>query len=169
MTDSQPLPPTAKLLAGAAAGIVAGVLASFAMDRFQAAVTALSSSSDSDAEPATEQAADAVAEATTGAEVPEPDKPLAGQLVHYLVGTGLGLLYGLAAEVKPGVTAGFGTAFGTGTAALLDEAAVPATGLGEAPWKSDATTHLYALASHLVFGVVAELTRSQVRATLEPK
>jgi len=165
MTETPPQTQTAKLLAGAAAGLVAGIVASFAMDRFQAAVTALSApdTGGSDEDPATVKAAELVAD------VPEADKPLAGQLVHYTVGTGLGLLYGLVAEVKPGITAGYGTAFGTGTAALLDEAAVPAVGLGEAPWKSDVTTHLYGLASHLVFGLVAELTRAQVRATLEPK
>jgi len=165
MTDTPQQSQTVKLLAGAAAGIVAGILASFAMDRFQAAVTALSPSGDSgsDEDPATVKAAEMVTD------VPEADKPLAGQLVHYAVGTGLGLLYGLLAEVKPGVTAGYGTAFGTGTAALLDEAAVPAAGLGAAPWKTDAATHLYGLASHLVFGLVAELTRSQVRATLAPE
>jgi len=165
MTDTPQQSQTAKLLAGAAAGIVAGVLASFAMDRFQAAVTALSPSDDSGGgdDPATVKAAEMVTQ------VPEADKPLAGQLVHYAVGTGLGLLYGILAEVKPGITAGYGTAFGTGTAALLDEAAVPAVGLGEAPRKTDATTHLYGLASHLIFGLVAELARSQVRATLEPK
>jgi len=165
MTETPPQTQTAKLLAGAAAGLVAGIVASFAMDRFQAAVTALSppDTGGSDEDPATVTAAELVAD------VPEADKPLAGQLVHYAVGTGLGLLYGLVAEVKPGITAGYGTAFGTGTAALLDEAAVPAVGLGEAPWKSDVTTHLYGLASHLVFGLAAELTRAQVRATLEPK
>lgn len=158
----------ARLLAGAAAGLVAGVVASFAMDRFQAAVTALSSS-DSEEEPTTAKAADAVAQAVAGEEVPEPDKPLAGQLVHYALGTGLGLLYGLAAELRPGVTSGYGTAFGTGVAGLLDEAAVPATGLSDPPWQTDASTHLYTLASHLVFGAVAEFTRRQVRATLDPE
>jgi len=169
MADDTKQSPIARLLAGAAAGLVAGVVASFAMDRFQAAVTALSASDDGDEEPATAKAADKIAVATVGTEVPPADKPLAGQLVHYALGTGLGLLYGLAAEVRPGVTAGYGTAFGTGTAALLDEAAVPAAGLSDAPWKADAATHLYALASHLVFGVVAELTRAQVRATLGPE
>jgi len=164
MPGTSPRSSPTTLLAGAAAGIVAGVVASFAMDRFQAAVTALASPSggDGDGDPATVRAAAMVVD------VPEPDKPLAGQLVHYALGTGLGLLYGLAAEVKPGVTAGHGAAFGTGVAALLDEAAVPAAGLGDPPWKAGASTHLYTLASHLVFGMVAELTRRQVRATLEP-
>lgn len=156
-----------RLMRGAAAGLVAGFIASFAMDRFQAGVAALSGSGD-EGEPATAQAADGIAKAVTGEEIAEPQKPLAGQLVHYALGAGLGVAYGVAAEYRPAVTSGYGTAFGLGTAAVLDEAAVPAVGLGEAPWKSAPTTHLYTLASHLVFGVAAELTRRQVRTTLLP-
>ncbi len=160
---------TAKLLRGIVAGVVAGAAASFAMDRFQAAVTALSPSDDDDGdeeEPATAKAADAIVSATVGGEVPEADKPLAGQIVHYALGIGLGALYGIAAEFRPGVTAGCGTAFGIGTATLLDETAVPAVGLGDAPWRADASTHLYSYASHLVFGGVTELVRRQVAGTL---
>ena len=80
----------------------------------------------------------------------------------------LGVAYGVAAEFRPGVTAGYGTAFGTAAAALLDEGAVPAVGLGAAPWTAPASTHAYALSSHLVFGAVTEFVRRQVSATLAP-
>lgn len=156
------------ILRGAVAGLVAGILASFVMDRFQALVSQ-AADSDQDAEPATAKVADSVTRAITGAPVAKPLQPLAGQIVHYALGTGLGIAYGIAAEFRPWVAAGNGTAFGLGTAALLDEVAVPAVGLGPAPWKTEASTHLYTLASHLVFGMVAELTRDQVRATLLPK
>jgi len=168
MTETDGQDRAARVLRGMVAGAVAGVVASFAMDRFQAAAAALTSSDDSasNSEPATEKAADAVARATTGSDVPDAEKPLAGQTVHYALGIGLGIAYGIAAEFRPGVTAGFGTGFGLGTATLLDEAAVPLVGLGDAPWKSDPTTHLYSYASHLIFGATAELTRRQVAATL---
>jgi putative membrane protein len=129
---------TAKLLRGALAGLIAGAAASFAMDRFQAAVSALSSSGDDEGEtqePATEKAADGIARAFTGDELPAADKPLGGQAMHYALGIGLGVAYGIAAEFRSAVTTGFGTAFGLGAATLLDEAAVPALGLGQAPWK----------------------------------
>lgn len=160
-----PKKPRPVLWKGAVAGLAAGVVASFAMDRFQALVAALSSSDEQD-EPATEKAADRLAESTTGSPVPDERKPLAGQGVHYALGTALGLAYGAAAEVKPAVTAGGGTAFGLGTAAVLDEAAVPAAGLGEVPWKTPAATHAYTLASHLVFGATAEVTRRLVRRAI---
>jgi putative membrane protein len=156
-----------KILRGALAGLLAGVVASFAMDRFQA-LAASFSASDSDEEPATAKAADRVKQSVDGAPVPEPLQPLAGQIVHYAVGAGLGLAYGIAAEFRPGLASGYGAPFGVGVAAVLDESAVPAAGLGAAPWDSPASTHAFALASHLVFGVVADLVRRQVRSTLLP-
>lgn len=160
----------ARIGRGIVAGAIAGAVASFAMDRFQAATSPRLPSSDDegDSEPATQQAADALARQVTGAEVPDADKPLAGQAVHYALGIALGVAYGIAAEFRPAVTAGYGTAFGIGTATLLDEGVVPAVGLGEAPWKADAATNLFSYASHLVFGGVTEFVRQQVADTLTP-
>lgn len=160
---------TTRALRGALAGIVAGVAASFVMDRFQAAVTALTADDDGgeQSEPATEKAADGIAQALTGDALPDADKPLGGQAIHYALGIGLGLAYGIVAEFRPAVTAGLGSGFGIVTATLLDEGAVPAVGLGDAPWKSDLTTHLYSYASHLVFGGTTELVRRQVAGTLK--
>lgn len=157
-----------RIARGTVAGLIAGVAASFAMDRFQAAASGLLPSDGGEEEPATEKAADAVATAMTGQKVSDAAKPLAGQSVHYALGIGLGIAYGIAAEFRPAVTAGFGTAFGVGTATLLDEAAVPAVGLGEVPWKAPLSTTLYAFASHLVFGGTAEIVRRQVAGTLTP-
>jgi len=155
----------ARITRGIVAGAVAGAVASFAMDRFQAATSSLLPLSGDD-EPATEQAADAVVKAATGHKVPDAAKPLAGQSVHYALGIGLGIAYGIAAEFRPSVTTGYGTAFGLGTATLLDEAAVPAVGLGDAPWKAPLSTTLYGYASHLVFGRISEIVCRQVAGTL---
>ena len=165
---------TARRIArGALAGLVAGATASFAMDRLQAGLSSLSgagsgSGGDSDDQPATSKAADRVAVAATGHSIAAPAKPLAGQWVHYTVGTMLGLGYGLAAEFAPRITSFQGSALGLGTAVLLDEGAVPALGLGQPPWRAPASSHLYSLASHMMFGVVAELVRSRVDSTLAP-
>lgn len=157
----------AKVARGVVAGVIAGAVASFAMDRFQAVVSPLMQSDDGSAsEPATEKAADAIATHVTGQAVEDADKPLAGQAVHYALGIALGAAYGVAAEFRPGVATGYGTAFGLGTATLLDEAAVPAVGLGDAPWNAGAAGNIYAYASHLVFGAVSEIVRRQVTGTL---
>ena len=158
-----------RIARGIVAGAIAGAIASFAMDRFQAATASLlPRTGGGGAEPATERAADAIARTVAGADVPRADKPLAGQSVHYALGLGLGIAYGIAAEFRPGVTAAYGAGFGLGTATLLDEGVVPAVGLGEAPWRSPVSTDLYSYASHLVFGGVAEFVRRRVAGTLRP-
>ena len=153
-----------RIATSAAIGMIAGLAASFAMDRFQALTQP---KSDDDSEPATEQAADGIARDVAGEPLADKDKPLGGQLVHYGLGTLLGIGYGIAAEFAPRVTTGMGTAFGTGTWAVLDEAAVPAAGLGDPPWKAAPATQAYSLASHIVFGLVAEGARRGARATID--
>lgn len=148
---------------GAWAGLAAGLVASLAMDLFQRGVQAMSSKEEED-EPATEKAADRVSEVATGEPLPDDHKAAGGQLVHYLAGAGIGLAYGIAAELRPETTAGFGTVVSGGVAAMLDEGAVPALGLGPAPWDSAMGTHAYTAASHLVFGVVAEAVRRAIRS-----
>ncbi|TPG46543.1 DUF1440 domain-containing protein [Sphingomonas glacialis] len=159
----------AKIARGLVAGVIAGAVASFAMDRFQAAASPLLPSGGGNSEPATEKAADAITMGITGYAIPDADKPLAGQAVHYAVGIALGAAYGIAAEFRPSVTLGFGTAFGLGTATILDEVAVPATGLGSPPWDAGISSNLYSYASHLVFGGVSEIVRQQVAGTLTPQ
>lgn len=162
-------PPPAKIARGRVAGVIVGAVASFAMDRFQAAASSLLASGGGDSEPATEKAADAVAAGITGQEILDADKPIAGQAVHYAVGIALGAAYGIAAEFRHSVASGYGTAFGLGTATILDETAVPATGLGNAPWNAGIASNLYSYASYLIFGGVSEIVRRQVPGTLTPQ
>ena len=155
-------PAGVKVVRGLVAGVVAGAVASFVMDRVQAAVTALSPPSDDHSDPATVKAVAGI----VGHDVPEAVKPLAGQTMHYLLGIGLGAAYGIAAEFRPEVTAGYGAGFAIGSATLLDQVAVPAVGLGEPVWQASPITTAYSYLSHAVFGGVTELVRRQVRATL---
>ena len=90
------------------------------------------------------------------------EKAKAGPIVHYAFGTVMGALYGVATEYFPDARAGFGTIFGTLLFALADEAAVPLAGLSGKPSEYPASSHLRALASHIVYGASAEA----VRATL---
>ena len=150
---------------GALAGLAAGLVASVAMNAFQAAL-AKASPDDDASEPTTEKAANRLSAATTGEPLPDDAKPAAGEAVHYALGAVLGLGYGIAAEYDPDATAGFGTTFGASVAAVLDEVAVPAAGLAPSPAETPPATHLYTLASHLVFGTVAEATRRLTRRAL---
>lgn len=160
-SDRQP-----DLLRGAIAGLAAGIAAALAMDLAQWALAKMQPEEGEASEPATEKAVDRVAEAVGGAPVPKAEKPLAGQAVHYTFGALLGAGYGIAAEYDERVTAGAGSVLGVGSALLFDEAAVPAAGLGEAPWDASASTHLYSMVSHLIYGMVAEGTRRLTRSLI---
>ena len=149
-------------LLGLFAGVAAGLVASAAMAAFQAQAQKLLPESDSDADPATVKAADVASKAVTGDPVPEPYRERAGQGVHYVVGAVLGGIYGVLNEYRPEARAGFGSAYGAATAALLDEAAVPLTGLGPGPEETPFATHAYGAASHLVYGWVLEGVRALI-------
>jgi len=153
-------------LRGLVAGLAAGLVASLAMELAQQALSSLQSAPSGGGEPATEQAADKVSKAVTGHEVAKADKEASGRAVHYGFGALLGAGYGLTAEYFPALAGGTGSLMGLGTALVFDEAGVPLAGLGAKPWEAPASTHAYSAASHLVYGVTAEVTRRLVRAAL---
>jgi uncharacterized membrane protein YagU involved in acid resistance len=64
------------------------------------------------------------------------------------------------------VTAGAGSAYGAAVWLVGDEAVVPLLGLSKPPSQYPASTHAYALASHLVYGLTLEGGRRAVRALL---
>lgn len=86
--------------------------------------------------------------------------------MHYALGTGVGGLYGAVAEVMPEVTTGTGLPFGAVFWLVVDETMVPVLGLSKPPTKYPLSTHVYALASHLVYGLTAELVRRNLRKAL---
>ncbi|UZK64860.1 DUF1440 domain-containing protein [Sphingomonas sp. M1-B02] len=147
---------------GLLAGVAAGLVASAAMAAFQSRAQKLLPDEGGDGDPATVKAADAASEAIAGDPVPAPYRKPAGQAVHYLVGGVLGGIYGVLTEYRPAARAGFGSAYGIATAALIDEVAVPAVGLGAAPDEVPLATHFYGAASHLVYGWVLEGVRTLI-------
>jgi uncharacterized membrane protein YagU involved in acid resistance len=91
---------------------------------------------------------------------------IAGPIVHYAVGTTAGAVYGLAAEYEPDVTIFAGIPFGAAFCMVVDEGALPLLELAKGPTAYPISTHAYALASHLVFGLTAEVVRRAVRRAL---
>lgn len=146
---------------GLLAGVAAGLVASAAMAMFQAQAQKLLPGQDED-DPATVKAADAASEAVIGDPVPEPYREPAGQMVHYVAGAVIGGIYGVLTEYRPEARSGFGGAYGIATAALLDEAEVPAAGLASAPEDMPLAAHAYGAASHLVYGWVLEGIRALI-------
>lgn len=160
------------LFKGLVAGALAGVAASWVMERFQAKWNEAEeqaggeNSSGGSEESSTVKAADRVAMATTGHPVPPPYRDQAGEVVHYSTGAGVGAAYGLLSEIAPGLTFGFGTAYGVAVAIGLDETLVPKLGLSKGPKETAPSVHAYGLASHLVYGLTLEGARRLIRAVL---
>lgn len=155
-----------------AAGVAGGLIASFVMEKVQAAIEELSSGSGSatggdgqqhrqrqEGEPATYTAADAIATTIAGQHVPREWKPTAGAAVHYAFGAAVGAVYGAAAGRRREVTALAGIPFGAAVWLLADEIGVPAAGLAKGPAAYPLSKHASALAAHVAYGATTELVR----------
>jgi hypothetical protein len=95
------------------------------------------------------------------------EKETAGAIAHYAMGVTSGAIYGAAAEVLPIAKIGQGMPFGAAVWAIADEAVVPALGLSKPGSEYPLSIHIYAIASHLVYGVTTEVVRRNVRRVLE--
>jgi uncharacterized membrane protein YagU involved in acid resistance len=162
---------------GLVAGVVGGVVASWAMDRFQywwlsfdggdeRQLQQTQSDEGNQEEPATVKTAAAISEGVFGHSLTAREKEIAGPIVHYAVGTAAGAVYGVAAEYEPNVTTLAGFPFGAAFWMVVDEGALPLLGLTKGPTAYPISTHAYALAAHLVFGLTAEVVRRTVRRAL---
>ena len=161
------------LMKGLLAGVAGGLLASYLMEQFQAAWSAASDAmrhpkmrSGRKPDPATVRAANVISEKVIGRKLPRDYKSVAGEAMHYGMGASSAAVYGVLAEVAPIVTIGNGVGFGTSVWLLADEMAVPAAGLSKPPKEIPLATHIYALASHLVYGWITETVRCAVRRAL---
>lgn len=170
------------VLKGLVAGLIGGLIASWTMNRFQdvwVKLADLQDGSDQGSKSTPEQSnnheeqddttvrtASTISEGLFDHKLTETEKRIAGPAVHYGLGTGVGGLYGAVAEVAPEITAGAGLPFGAAFWLVVDESAVPLLGLSKAPTKYPLSTHVYALTSHFVYGLTAELARRAVRKAL---
>lgn len=158
---------------GLIAGVAGGLLASFLMEQFQSAWSAAAEAiaparkrGGRRSDPATVKAANLLAEKVSGRKLPPDYKSLGGEAVHYGMGATSAAVYGVLAEVAPVVTIGDGAAFGASVWLFADELAVPAAGLSKPAREIPITTHVYALASHLVYGWITETVRQAIRRVL---
>ncbi len=102
-----------------------------------------------------------------GYQLSREQKKAASPFVHYGFGTVMGGLYGLSMETRElsrQQPALMGAGLGTSLFVFADEIAVPAFGLSGQ--SSSIGSHLYSLASHLVYGMTAEGVRRLTRSLL---
>lgn len=115
---------------------------------------------------AAERVAAGAAEALAGRELTRAEQDAGGTLVHYLYGTATGAAYGLAAELAPVATTGFGLPFGAAVWLGADELVVPALGLSKPAEDYPLSVHAHAFVSHLVYGLTTELVRAAARRVM---
>ncbi len=180
------------VLKGAAAGAAAGLFASWVMNAFGEAVTAVENARSRSGEagrggrqgpggqghrreaggggeavePATVKVAEAISEDFFSHRLTREEMEVAGPAVHYAFGTCMGAGYGALAALVPMATAGFGLPFGTAVWLLGDEVTVPLLKLSGPPSRYPTSVHGKALASHLVFGGVLEWVRRVLRSVI---
>ena len=177
------------ILKGLAAGTIGGIVASWVMEEFQAvwikATKPINKSPVNDSketspsthesgqsdeneeqEPATVKAAELISEKILGQPLARERKKIAGAAVHYATGAASGAIYGAAAEMAPKLTVGAGIPFGTAVWLVVDETAVPLLGLSKGPTEYPPSAHIYALASHFVYGLTTDMARRALRRTI---
>jgi uncharacterized membrane protein YagU involved in acid resistance len=122
---------------------------------------------DAEADDATMKTAEKISELVFHRQLSHQEKKKLGPVVHYAFGASTGALYGAIAEIVPRATFGAGLPYGTAVFLGADEIAVPALGLSKPPREYPASTHLYGLASHLVYGLSLEMVRRGLRRMMD--
>ena len=148
------------LLAGAAAGLAA----SFLMGPVHSLAQKAAPRKKEDQPDPTEKTADAVSKNVFNHDLTRQEKKIAAPVVHYLFGTTVGAIYGVAAETIPAVRTGFGSLFGAAVWLGAHVLVVPALGLSEPVTKSPLSQEAGEFGAHLVYGTAAEGVRLAMRA-----
>ena len=153
---------------GIVAGLAAGVAGAWTMEQFQELWSKFAHAAPptDSRDPATVQAARTFSKLVLRRDIDEDHKQRAGEIAHYAVGAASGAAYGGAAEKSEKVSAGFGSLFGAGLFLVNDETIVPAVGWSKPPTAYPLSTHLFALASHVVYGVSTEFFRRALRRVM---
>jgi hypothetical protein len=113
-----------------------------------------------------ERLANAASVGILGHKPTEGEKRSAGTALHYGYGISMGAVYGAAAEMVPNITTGAGMPYGAAIWLGADEGVVPLLGLSKSPSEYPLSVHAVSLASHLVYGLTADVVRQGVRASL---
>ena len=161
-TPGAPPPANRSVAKGALAGIAAG-----------AAATAAKTLAERVYPPRTEGQpeppdviADKIAGTVAGHALSPGAKAAASETIHWVFGIAAGAAYGILAEFYPAATSRRGINFGMTLMALTHESALPAFGLSAAPGDQTAREKTSEMATHMVYGLVAETVRRNVRKSL---
>jgi hypothetical protein len=147
---------------GIVGGLIGGLIGAGVMSAGHALLTKIAGDGAAPAasgqeEDATVKVADQLSRTVRGRPLSEPEKPVAGHLVHYGFGATMGALYGGAAAVQPAVTIGAGAGFGAAVWLGAHAIVVPTLGLARSPVQEPRGKELRELILHLAYGIAVGL------------
>lgn len=161
---------------GLAAGMVGGLIAGWVMTECHVALSGRGVTGAKEpqshrpvdgVDDPTTKSAEVIAETLTGESLTRREKQIGGPAVHYAFSITMGALYGILAEIAPGVRRGRGTLFGSLVWLGAAEVALPLARLAHRPTRYPLATHAEMFVTHLVFGaandVITRWARSRLR------
>jgi putative membrane protein len=154
----QPLPEPRSLTKGLFAGLVAGLVATAAKSAVEKVYPPRTHG---EPEPPS-----VLADKIAGHELAPVPKAVATESIHWVFGAATGAAYGALAEFYPAAASRDGINFGLTLMGLTHESTLPAMGLSAAPAEQTTRERTSEMASHIVYGLVAETTRRFVRKRL---
>jgi putative membrane protein len=156
---------TGAVYAGLAAGLAGGLIGTLAMNGSQASMRKLADSvagpqdpgeRSEENEPKDRAGKNATERAYARIKSPESrrEEKMGGRAVHFAFGGVAGAAYGAAIAADARLAAGAGLPLGIGMWLFANEIGLAAAGLTKPPQRYSTATHLFALTSHVVYGVV---------------
>lgn len=109
----------------------------------------------------------ALAEQVAGHAMPEGQRQVATQGIHWGFGAAAGAIYGAAVEVEPSLGAWKGAAFGVALNKMTHETLLPKMGLSAPKEQQPAQERISEWVSHAVYGIFTDAVRRGVRRVLD--
>jgi putative membrane protein len=107
-----------------------------------------------------------LAEQVAGHSLPEGQKQLATQAIHWGFGAAAGAVYGALVEVEPSMGAWKGAAFGLTLNRLTHESVLPRMGLAAHKEEQPTQERISEWVTHAVYGIFTDTVRRAVRRNL---
>ncbi len=107
-----------------------------------------------------------LAENVAGHRLPEQERELALQGIHWIFGAVAGAVYGALVEMEPSLGAWRGAAFGITLNRITHESILPKLGLTAPPSRQPTQERISEWVTHAVYGVATDSVRRAVRRAL---
>jgi putative membrane protein len=101
-----------------------------------------------------------------GHRLPDSDRRLALQGIHWIFGALAGAVYGALVEIEPSFAAWRGAAFGLTLNRLTHESLLPKFGLAAPPDRQPTQERISEWVTHATYGVTTDTVRRAVRRAL---